>query len=228
MKTLLSALLLFVCMHPAAIAQETVFNVPSADILDRGKMYGELDVTYQHQADLAGFTPRFVMGAGRQIEIGLNFNGLSTAASPELIVSPTFKWKLYNSPKNGWAFLVGDNVFVPIQNRTYSAGNYLYAEFAKTFSSGTRATFGAFHFSRDVVATAQRAGAQLAIEQAVGKRATLAADWYSGDHSAGYVTPGIIVKLTPKVTWYGSYEIGNRGLANGNHQLLTEIGWNLN
>lgn len=191
-------------------------------------MYGELDLTYQHQSNLGSFTPRFVLGVGRRIEIGMNFNGMNTAADPQTVISPTAKWKLYDGGSNGWAFLVGDSVFIPVQNRAYSGGNYVYAEFVKTFKTGTRATFGTFHFSRDVVASANRAGGQFAIEQPVGKRLTLAADWFTGDHAAGYITPGVVVKLTPKLTWYASYQIGNGEVSKGNHQLLTEIGWNFN
>ena len=39
--------LTFFAIVPACYAQETVFNVPSGDTLDRGKVYGELDVTYR-------------------------------------------------------------------------------------------------------------------------------------------------------------------------------------
>lgn len=219
---------LFVCLANSASAQETVFNVPSGDVLERGKLYGEFDFTYQCESNLGSFTPRFVLGVGRSIEIGVNFNGMNTAAVPQTVISPTAKWKFYDGGSNGWAFLVGDSVFIPVQNRAYSAGNYVYAEFVKTFKTGTRATFGAFHFSRDVVTSANHAGGQFAIEQPVGKRFTLAADWYTGDHSAGYLTPGFIVKLMPKLTGYGSYQIGNHGVSKGNHQLLIEIGWNLN
>ena len=57
---------------------------------------------------------------------------------------------------------------------------------------------------------------------------TLAADWFTGNSSVGYVTPGVVVKVTPKVTLYGSYQFGNVGFSNGNHQILMELGWNLN
>ena len=71
-------------------------------------------------------------------------------------------------------------------------------------------------------------GGQFGLEQPVNSRLTLAADWYTGHHALGYVTPGVIVKLTSRITWYGSYQIGNGAVANGNHQFLTELGWNFN
>ena len=222
----LLSLLLFIAT--GAFTQETVFNVPSGDVLNRGKAYGELDVTYQHQDDLTTFTPRVVVGTGHSVEVGLNFNGPSTGDSPETVLSPTVKWKAYDGGDNGWSFLVGDDLFLPAYHRTYDAGNYFYAEFVKTWKSGTRATFGAYHFTANVVAPGQRAGGQFGFEQPVTKRLTAAVDWYTGAQALGYVTPGAIVKVTSKLTWYASYQIGNRNASSGNHQFLTELGWNFN
>jgi hypothetical protein len=211
-----------------ALAQQTVFNVPSGDVLERGKVYGEFDATYKDSDGSAGFTPRVVIGVGKRIEVGLNVNGLGTPADLQTTLSPAIKWKLYDGANNGWAFLLGDDLFIPVQNRTYNAGNYVWAEFAKTWKSKTRATFGVYHFTHDVVATGQRAGGQFAIEQPVGTRTTLAVDWYTGDQALGFVTPGIIVKVTSRLTWYGTYQIGNQNVRGGNHQFLNELGWNFN
>ena len=228
MKILAAVLALLVCLVAPAAAQETIFNVPSGDVLERGKVYGELDFSYQHSTDIAGFTPRIVAGIGKRVETGVNVNGLTTGTDARTTLSPTVKWKAYDGGKNGWALLAGDDLFFPVQNRTYRAGNYVYAELTKSWAGGTRVTFGAYHFTRNVVAGAQRAGGQFAIEQPLNRRITLAADWFTGHHALGYVSPGIIAKLTSKLTWYGSYQIGNAEVSNGNHQLLLEIGWNVN
>jgi hypothetical protein len=219
---------IFALCSAHAFAQETVFNVPSGDVLDHGKVYGELDIVYQHSSELASFTPRIVTGIGGRVEIGLNFNGLATQAPLQTVLAPTIKWKAYDGGNNGWAFLLGDDLFFPLQNRAYNAGNYSYAEFTKNWGGGTRATFGVYHFTRDVVSSGQRVGGQFAIEQALNKRVTVAADWYTGNQALGFVTPGVIVKVTPKLTWYGSYQLGNHDALCGNHQFLTELGWNFN
>ena len=54
------ALLLAQCLVTAieSRAQETIFNVPSGDVLDRGKIYGELDFTYRSNDGTQGYTPR--------------------------------------------------------------------------------------------------------------------------------------------------------------------------
>lgn len=210
------------------LAQETVFNVPSGDILDRGKVYGELDVTYRPSDSLKTFTPRVVVGIGHRIEVGLNINGLATPGDIQTTLTPTIKWRAYDGGENGWAFLVGDNLFIPVQNKTYNAGTWTYAELVKSWKTNTRATFGAYYASKNVFAPFHRGGGQFAMEQTVTKRVTVAADWFTGTSSVGYVTPGAILKLTPRLNWYLSYQLGNSGVRSGNHQVLTELGYNWN
>jgi hypothetical protein len=212
----------------ASVAQETVYNVPNGDVLDRGKVYFEFDATYMPRTAARTYTPRIVVGVGHRVEIGLNLNGLSAPGDPQATPTPTIKWKAYDGGTNGWAFLIGDDLFIPVQNRTYRAGNYAYAESTKTWRAKTRATFGAYAFTKNVVASGNRAGGQFAIEQPITSRLTLAADWYTGDQALGYVTPGIIFKATSQLTLYGTYQIGNRRAAAGNHQMLVELGWNFN
>jgi hypothetical protein len=219
---------LFIVTGPAALAQQTLFNVPSADVLDKGKVYGEFDFAFRWDANTGVYTPRLVTGIGHRIEVGLNLNGISAPGSAQTTLTPTVKWKAYDGGKNGWALLLGGDVFLPMQNKTYNAGTYVYGEFAKTLSPQTRLTFGACYFSPHVVSGGHEGGGQFGIEQPVGKRVTLAADWFTGDHAAGYVAPGAIIKLSSKLNAYTAYEVGNSGVSQGNHLLLMEIGWNFN
>jgi hypothetical protein len=211
-----------------AYGQETVFDVPSADILDKGKVYAELDGTVRPVDPVATFTPRVVFGIGHQIEVGLNFNGLSTVSSDEWSVSPTAKWRVWKGQSSGWSFYVGDDLFFPVRNRSYNTGNYIYAAFAKEWKHGTRIGLGGYDFTKNVVASANRAGGQFTFEQQVNKRLTLAAEWYTGKTAVGYVNPGAIIKLTSKLTLYTAYQIGNYGVTSGNHQFLWEFGYNFN
>jgi len=211
-----------------SFAQETVFNVPSGDVLDRGKVYTEFDFSYRGQDAFKTFTPRVVVGLGKHFEVGANINGIAAPGPSQTTITPTIKWKAYDGGDNGWAFVVGDNFFIPVQNKSYDAGTWTYAEFVKALKTKTRLTAGGFYASANVFAAAQRGGGQFAIEQTVNNRLTLAADWFTGKHGAGYLTPGMAFKLTSKLTGYLAYELGNTGLSQGNHQLLAEIGWNIN
>jgi hypothetical protein len=225
-KVLVFLLLVFPASR--ACGQETVFDVPSADILDKAKVYGELDGTVRPVDPIATFTPRVVAGIGHQIEIGINFEGLSAPVLGQLDVSPTVKWRPWKSETSGWSFYAGDNVYFPVRQRAYHAGNYSYAAFAKEWTHGTRITFGGYDFTRYVVANANRAGGQFTFEQRVTDRLTLAAEWYTGKQAVGYVNPGAIMKLTSKLTLYAAYQIGNAGVTTGNHQFLWELGYNFN
>ena len=211
-----------------AYGQQTVFDVPSADVLDKGKVYGELDGTVRVVDPLATFTPRVVVGIGHQIEVGMNFDGLSAPTLDQLEISPTVKWLLWKSKTSRWSFFVGDDLFFPVRQRTYNSGNYAYASLAKEWKHGTRISFGGYDFTRNVVANANRAGGQFTFEQQVNKRLTFAAEWYTGKQSTGYVNPGAIMKLNSKLTLYAAYQVGNAGVTTGNHQFLWEIGYNFN
>ena len=211
-----------------AYGQETVFDVPSADVLDKGKVYGELDGTVRVVDPLATFTPRVVVGIGHQIEVGMNFDGLSAPTLDQLGISPTVKWLLWKSKTSRWSFIVGDDLFFPVRQRTYNSGNYAYAFLAKEWKHGTRISFGGYDFTRNVVANANRAGGQFTFEQQVNKRLTFAAEWYTGKQATGYVNPGAILKLNSRLTLYAAYQVGNAGVTTGNHQFLWEIGYNFN
>jgi hypothetical protein len=222
------ALLLIFFPFWGAHGQETVFDVPSADVLDQGKVYGELDGTVRPVDPMATFTPRVVVGIGHQIEVGANFNGLSAPTLGLFAISPTVKWRIWKRERSGWCFYVGDDLFFPVRERTYNVGNYSYASFAKEWAHGTRIGFGGYDFTRNVVANANRAGGQFTFEQRVSDRVTLAAEWYTGKQAVGYVNPGAIVKLNAKLTLYAAYQIGNAGVTTGNHQFLWEFGYNFN
>jgi hypothetical protein len=226
-RVLLVLLVLFLPFR-CAQAQETVFDVPSADILDKGKIYGELDGTVRASDPSATFTPRVVFGAGHGVEVGLNFEGLGAPNVGQLDISPTVKWRIWNDADAGWCFYVGDDLFFPATMRTFDVGNYGYASFAKAWKHGTRVGFGAYDFTHDVVARGNRAGGQFTFEQSIGKRVTLAAEWYTGKNSVGYVNPGAIFKITSKLYLYMAYQIGNYGVRSGNHQFLWELGYNFN
>ena len=199
-RQLIHLLLALPLLALPTLGQETVFDVPSPDLLDKHKVYGELDGTARPVDPVYTFEPRVVVGLGHGIEAGLNFIGLSEPSSGQVILAPTVKWRLWNSGESAWSFFVGDNVFFPVRKRDHNAANYFYAEFAKVFRRGTRIGLGGYDFTKNVVAPAQRAGGQFTLEQPINKRLTVAAEWYTGNHAAGYVSPGLIAKATSKLT----------------------------
>jgi hypothetical protein len=215
-------------------AQQTVFNVPTTDVLDKGKAYFELDASAKLNDSatvrkFSSFVPRLVVGAGHRIEAGVNILGNIQPGGDSTTITPNIKWKIYDGGDNGWAMVIGDNLFVPVHNRSYKIGTYVYAMTQRTFKKSTRVGFGGYLFSQNVVAAnAKRAGGQFTFEQTLNKRVTLAADWFTGRHGAGYFTPGVVFKVRSKITGYASYSIGNQNASRGNHYFLMEFGYNFN
>jgi hypothetical protein len=223
----------FLAVAASVNAQQTIFNVPSSDILDKGKIYFELDSTFKTNNDdalrrFSSFVPRVVVGAGGDVEVGLNITGNINPGRDSTTLVPAIKWRVYNNEKKGVSVVVGDNVFIPIRNKSYNIGNYAYAQVSKTFKTKTRITGGGYYFTKNVVSTAARVGGQFGFEQTVNKYLNINADWYTGKNAAGYFTPGVAFKPHPKVTGYVGYSIGNADASKGNHFVYAAIGINLN
>ena len=175
----------------------------------------------------SSFVPRVVVGAGGRVEVGLNVTGNIQPGHDSTTLVPAVKYKLYDGGGNGFAVVVGDNLFIPVRRRAYDAGNYVYLELSKTFKkTGRRLTAGGYDFTRNVVAASNRAGGQFGFEQPLGKSVTFAADYFTGKHAAGYFTPGVVFKVGKKTTAYAGYSIGNQNPSRGNHFFLLELGYN--
>ena len=214
-------------------AQQTIFNVPTTDVLDRGKVYFELDASFKTNDQIAlnkfsSFVPRVVVGIGSNIEVGLNVTGNIQPGVDTTTFVPTVKWKFYQNKNKDTALIAGTNLYIPVKNRSYNVGTYSYLAVSKTINK-TRLTVGGYMASKYVFASkAVRAGGQFGFEQTVNSKFTVAADWITGRNSAGYFTPGIFYKPHPKVTAYLGYSIGNDNARQGNHFFLLELGYNFN
>jgi hypothetical protein len=212
-------------------AQQTIFNVPTTDVLDKGKVYFELDAAFKVDngdglRKFSSFVPRVVVGVDGNVEVGLNLTGNIQPGADATTLVPTVKWKFYQNGKKDFALIAGNNFYIPARNRAYNFGTYTYIAGSKTINK-TRLTAGGFIASKNVFApNASRGGGQFGIEHAINDKFSLAADWITGRHASGYFTPGVIYKPHPKVTTYWSYSIGNADAAKGNHFFLFEVGYN--
>lgn len=216
-----------------ACAQQTIFNVPTTDVLEHGKVYGEFDVSFKpnDQAALSrfsSFVPRIVVGVGGNVEVGLNVTGNVQPGADSTTLIPTVKWRFNQNKKKDLALIVGTNFYIPVRSRSYNVGTYSYLAVSKTINK-TRLTAGGYVATKNVFASnAVRGGGQFGIEQTVNSKFSAAADWITGKHASGYFTPGLIYKPTSKVTTYFSYSIGNDRVRQGNHYFLFELGYNFN
>lgn len=225
---------IFLLFATQGFAQQTILNVPSVDVLEKGKVYLELDVAFKPnnqpaQRRFSSFVPRAVWGVGGNVEFGLNLIGNVQPGEDVTTLVPAGKWRFFQNKKKDFSLVFGNNFYIPVRrNKTYNFGTYTYIEAAKTLHT-TRLTVGAFIFSKSVVAPrAARGGGQFAIEQTINQKFSVSADWISGKHSNGYFSSGAIYKFKPNLTGYFSYSIGNANASRGNHFFLFELGYNIN
>lgn len=225
-------ILIFIALFIIPVsAQQTIFNVPTTDVMEKGKVYVELDASFKtnNQAALqefSSFVPRVVVGVGNNVEVGLNVLGNIQPGADSTTLVPTVKWKFYQNEKKGLALIGGTNVYLPVRNRAYNIGSYSYLAASKTIKKA-RLTAGGYVASKNVFApNAVRSGGQFGFEQTVNDKFTVAADWITGKHANGYFTPGVFYKPAPKLTTYWAYSIGNTNAGKGNHYFLFELGYN--
>lgn len=229
----ISGALFSLLLSVSADGQQTIFNVPTADVLSRGQVYGELDTSFKTNCQEAvcrfsSFVPRMVVGVGGNVEAGLNVTGNIQPGADTTTLIPSFKWRFYHDETRGWALYGGNHFYIPVHNRAYKFGSHSYVAASKTIKT-IRLTAGGWVSSKDVFAPdAVRCGGLFGLEHTVNKYLNINADWYTGRHSAGYFTPGVAVKPFPKITIYAGYSVGNGDAAKGNHFFLVELGYNFN
>lgn len=230
----ISLILIFCCALAAiANAQQTIFSVPTTDVLDRGKVYFEFDAAFKPNDSAAvnkfsSFVPRIVAGAGGNVEIGLNIPGNIQPGADSTTLVPTIKYRFYQSKDKSFAMMAGGNIYLPVRNRAYNVGTWSYLAGSKTIDK-TRLTAGAYVATKNVfAANATRLGGQFGFEQTINSKLSFATDWITGKHASGYVTPGVIYKPKPNITTYWAYSIGNTAASQGNHFFLFEVGYNFN
>jgi hypothetical protein len=206
-----------------ARGQQTIFNVPSADVLDEGKLYLEEDTLWRPQdPSFAAFTMRGVYGFGAHVEGGFNFGGFVTPGRSTPNAVAAVKWQPVK--EGNFALTVGAHGLFFLRGSTDGdPSGFFYGHVSYAFPTNTRVTAGGWAATQGFAAPDSRGGALLGLEQKVADHLNLIADWYSGKNGIGYVTPGISASWSAW-TLYAGYSIKNSD-SKGDATLL-ELGFN--
>jgi hypothetical protein len=226
--------LLFVVTAQMAMAQSTIFNIPTTDTVSKGKGYFEFDFLAQAPgvADTRTYVynPRLVVGLGDKAEAGVNFltahssHGAHYCGTSSTCgyFQPNFKVKYYNNDEAGVALAAGIVWNTPINQRDgQDSWGYVYTNLSKKVKSGmygprfTAGPYGVLGANQDTAAgptsfySQPRAGAILGYEQPFHPKASVVADWFSGKNGLGYFTPGVSITLPGSGLLNVGYAIGN-------------------
>ena len=222
---LVAAAIFLSSLTASALAQQTVFNVPSADVLDPGKVYAEVDELFRPtDPKFSSTTIRGVVGVVPHMEAGVNFGGFN---SPGGIV-PTANVAVKIQPVHSGGFTLTTGGYGLFYLKGSEDGNpsgmgYGFASY-RIAGPETRISAGGWYSSAGFAKPTSTGGALLSFEQPLPwvKGLTLAADWYSGVNSIGYFSPGFTYAFG-QWTAYAAYSIKN-GDSKGNGGLI-ELGY---
>lgn len=212
---------LTVAFATAALAQSTIFNIPSTDVVAKKKTYLEFDfISHLESHDDGGFqtyVPRVVVGLGKGVEVGLNVAATNSAAPTTVYAQPNIKWQFYAKEDSGTAVTVGAIAYTPLRNRDANDSfGFFYGNASKKFKGdyGPRLTVGGYGLAGYDAAGLDKGGAMVGYEQPIAKKASFVADWFSGKNGFGYVTPGFSFTLPKNSLLNIGYSIGNTGRKN--------------
>ena len=225
-----ATVLLMLLPKSVAVAQSTLFNVPSTDVVAKKKVYLEFDFLSHFGSHADGgfqiYAPRAVFGIGKGVEVGLNLTAVDAFAPDQPIyISPNAKWQFYNNEENGVAISAGGLLYTPIAHRAGAdTFGFVYSVVSKKVKSdyGPRLTGGGYALPGLADGAGTKGGAIVGYEQPLAKKVTFVTDWFSGKNAFGYVTPGFSFTLPKSSLLNVGYSIGNRG--RGNNALFVYYG----
>jgi hypothetical protein len=217
----------------SASAQSTIFNIPSTDVVDKGKGYFEFDSLPQAPTAAAGSivvsNPRVITGLPHDVEVGVNFpiyHVSDVSPSNFAYAQPNVKWKFAKNDDMGLAAAAGVVGNIPMNNTDGQLSwAYVYGNFSKKVKSGnygprfTIGPYGVIAKEDDPVKVGfvgTRGGVMLGYEQPLSGKVSFVADWFSGKNTVGYFTPGISITLPHNGLFNAGYSFGNDSWENSN------------
>ena len=225
-KSILGVVAVFTALfafYGGAVAQSTLFNIPSTDVVAKKHVYLEFDFLSHFESHSDGgfqvYVPRAVVGIGKGTEIGLNVAFADTLAPDQPVeLQPNVKHQFYHNEGKGVTVSGGGILYLPATHRigTDTFG-MVYSVVSKQVKGthGPRLTGGAYGLLGRVNGSGTTSGAIVGYEQPLAPgKVSFVADWFSGKNRFGYVTPGFAITVSKTSLLYAGYSVGNQGRKN--------------
>lgn len=197
-------------------SQQTVFNVPSADVTEKGAIFLQTESQFRpYNPDSFWLGTQYsAYGIGHNTELDATLFNVKDERNNNITLGLGFKTAMpiaklkERYPEQEFKFTVGSEVLVGLQGN--GVGNWSYAHLSgrlpktKTritagVSAGTKQVFGRNTFAYI-----------MAVEQPVTKKLDIIADWYSGaENYTGFLIAGISYQLPKNTAVYLGYQIPN-------------------
>jgi len=209
-------LICFCFASQSGFATQTVFNIPSADVTEKGHVFLQQEGQFCNwdTDDFFSGTTFADVGVGHNTEVGVILFNVGAPATQNISMSAGFKSAMSIAslkekfPEREFKLTVGSNVLIGLEGNGVGSWTYghlsgrvpkLNTRLTAGLSYGTRQAFG--ENSLSFIA---------AVEQPVTKKLSVIGDWYSGsEHWAGFLIAGFSYALPKKTTIYAGYQIPN-------------------
>ena len=203
-----SLLFIFLAWHLTALAQQTIFSVPSSDIIPQRKVMVQEQVDINQEQLRSTTTVDY--GLGRNWEVGVNLYNLDYGPSdhtwqrndtttempyaPLLLVNAQKTFELTKSLHIGVGGQTGINIF-PTQRSAWVGWGY--ANLAGSFADEHYKTVvGAYAGNRRYLADGSTVGFHAGFDAGIWyQKLHLLGDWASGTHDYGQLVLGVEVYL---------------------------------
>ena len=221
-----SAFMGIVLIQQYTIAEQTIFNVPSADVTPKGILFLQHESQtrpWRHNAFWYG-THYGAYGIGHNTEIDATLDNIGAPHTDNITLGvgfKTFQPILKRAfPEQEIKITFGEELPISLQGQ--GVGNWTYAHFSGRLPKlKTRLTAGISYgthqiFGRDAVSFIG------GYEQPITKRFSLIGDWYSGTNTMGLFSTGFSYALTKTTSLYVGYQIPNN-TASGYSGIVFEL-----
>lgn len=208
--------IIFCLSFTRVFAQQTIFNVPSADVTEKGHIFLQEEGQFRSWNPDAFFvsTSYSALGVGHNTELDATLFNVGAPATQSITLGVGFKSAIpipglkEKFPEREFKIILGDEVLIGLENN--SVGNWAYAELSgKVPKLNTRLTGGISYGTRQVFGI-DNVSFVAGVEQPITKKLALQADWFSGaEHFAGFLIVGFNYKLPKNTTLYAGYQIPN-------------------
>lgn len=213
---LIIVIFLFFAFETPCFAQQTVFNVPSADVTEKGHLFVQQEAQFKGWGDDAFFTGTSYTsyGIGHNTDLDVTLFNVSAPSSHNISLGVGFKSAIpipglkEKFPEREIKFTVGSEVLTSLEGK--GVGNWTYAHLSGRLPKiNTRLTAGLSYGTKQVFGT-DSLSFIAAVEQPVTKKLTIISDWYSGsEHFAGFLITGFSYAFPKSRTLYVGYQVPN-------------------
>lgn len=202
-------------MFSAGYGQQTIFNVPSADVTPKGQVFLEHDSLFRpwdgNDAYWQG-THYTALGTGYNTELEVTLFNVATPPSDNIALGVGFKSVIPlmagRYPKHELKLTVGEMIPVSLEGK--DVGNWTYGHVSFRLPRlKTRFTAGVQTATRQIFGQPVT-GFAGGIEQPLTKRLNVAIDWFTGTHGAGVMVPGVCYRFFRQGTVCAAYQLSDR------------------